>query len=618
MCGIIGVTSQSANVVPTVIRGLQRLEYRGYDSVGVAVVGPGQLLVRKGAGDLESVRRRLLLDELQGSTAIGHTRWATHGPPSDANAHPHTDCTGTIAVVHNGVIRNYSTLREELLRRGHRLRSETDTELVAHLIEENLRPGAQFVEALAAALARLEGTYALAIVYAAEPKRIYFAKMKSPLIVGVGQGTRAVASDIPALLEIGKTMIFLDDGEFGYIEPGEVHIYKLLPGGGFAELGKEEVAARTKTVEISPEAATKGGYPHFMIKEIYEQPVAVRETFEGNVEDPALARAALAVAEAGKLVVVAAGTSYHAGLVFSQVLARRAKTMAHVVISSEFPYVSDAVGRGDVVVAISQSGETFDTLEAVRAAKARGATVIGVTNVLGSALDRLADLRLYTRAGPEIGVAATKTFLSQVMLLELLAVRVGVEGGALDRDVANDVVSSLKAAPELVSSSIEAADPVASALTRALAAKKSMYIIGRGMGHAVSREGALKVKEISYLHAEAYPAGESKHGPIALVERDFPVFVTATSDAPEVAGNAIEMAARGARVYVVRPADLALEVGQQRGQVTVIDMPPSSGLVELEPFVLTPLYQLLAYRLAVHLGYNPDKPRNLAKTVTVE
>lgn len=614
MCGIIGAAASCSDVVPLIIKGLQRLEYRGYDSVGIAVVGGNGLAVRKGAGELEVVRRRLSLDEMSGLTGIGHTRWATHGPPNDVNAHPHTDCTGTIAIVHNGVIRNYASLREELLARGHRIRSDTDTELVAHLIEEGVKDGRDFVSALAQALSRVEGTYAFAIVNSREPDRVYFAKNRSPLLVGVGDKVKAVASDVPALLDITRDIIFLEDGEFGYVTPREVAIYRLTPSG-YERLSEEEVKSRIRHVDISPEAASKGGYPHFMIKEIYEQPQAVRDTYEGNVEDPALEKASSAILGANKVIVVAAGTSYHAGLVFSSLLARRAGVLAHTIISSELPYLVDSIDGGDLIIAVSQSGETYDTLEAVRKAKERGATVVGVTNVLGSALDRESQLKLYTRAGPEIGVAATKTFLSQVMLLELLSIRAGEASGRLRPSEAGELLRALREVPQLLANTLEASDPVATALSKGLSG--SAYILGRGLGAAIAREGALKVKEIAYIHAEAYPAGESKHGPIALVERGFPVFIVATSDAREIAGNAVEMAARGARVYVVKPADLGLEL-EGRESITRIDMPPSSGVLELEPFILTPLFQLLSYRIAVSRGYNPDKPRNLAKTVTVE
>ncbi|AMD30268.1 glutamine--fructose-6-phosphate transaminase (isomerizing) [Acidilobus sp. 7A] len=615
MCGIIGATSSCSDVVPLLIRGLQRLEYRGYDSVGVAVVSGGLVTVRKGAGELEVVRRRLAIDGMSGTTGIGHTRWATHGPPNDVNAHPHTDCTGTVAIVHNGVIRNYASLREELIAKGHRIRSETDTELVAHLIEEGLGEGRDFVEALARALMRVEGTYAFAILNSREPDRVYFAKNRSPLLVGVGDKVKVVASDLPAMLEAAKDVIFLEDGEFGYVTPTEVAIYRLTKDG-YAKLSDAEVASRVRRVNLTPEAASKGGYPHFMVKEIYEQPQAVRDTYEGNIDDPALAKVSSALAGASKVIVVAAGTSYHAGLVFSYLLARRAGLLPHAIISSEAPYLMNAVEEGDLVVAVSQSGETYDTLEAVRMAKDLGAIVVGVTNVLGSALDRISDLKLYTRAGPEIGVAATKTFLSQVMLLELLSIRAGVDSGRLKPSEAKELLDALREVPQLLTYTLEASDPVATALSKSVAGG-SMYVLGRGLGSAIAREGALKVKEIAYLHAEAYPAGESKHGPIALVERGFPVFIAATSDAREVAGNAVEMAARGARVYVVKPADLSLDL-EAKETITRIDMPPSSGTLELEPFILTPVFQLFAYRFAVGKGYNPDKPRNLAKTVTVE
>lgn len=615
MCGIIGATSSCSDVVPLLIRGLQRLEYRGYDSVGVAVVSGGLVTVRKGAGELEVVRRRLAIDGMSGTTGIGHTRWATHGPPNDVNAHPHTDCTGTVAIVHNGVIRNYASLREELIAKGHRIRSETDTELVAHLIEEGLGEGRDFVEALARALMRVEGTYAFAILNSREPDRVYFAKNRSPLLVGVGDKVKVVASDLPAMLEAAKDVIFLEDGEFGYVTPTEVAIYRLTKDG-YAKLSDAEVASRVRRVNLTPEAASKGGYPHFMVKEIYEQPQAVRDTYEGNIDDPALAKVSSALAGASKVIVVAAGTSYHAGLAFSYLLARRAGLLPHAIISSEAPYLMNAVEEGDLVVAVSQSGETYDTLEAVRMAKDLGAIIVGVTNVLGSALDRISDLKLYTRAGPEIGVAATKTFLSQVMLLELLSIRAGVDSGRLKPSEAKELLDALREVPQLLTYTLEASDPVATALSKSVAGG-SMYVLGRGLGSAIAREGALKVKEIAYLHAEAYPAGESKHGPIALVERDFPVFIAATSDAREVAGNAVEMAARGARVYVVKPADLSLDL-EAKETITRIDMPPSSGTLELEPFILTPVFQLFAYRFAVGKGYNPDKPRNLAKTVTVE
>ncbi len=611
MCGIIGVTLSKKNVAPIIVDGLRKLEYRGYDSVGLALATKRGLEIRKAKGTLDSFLKKVSVTRLQGSCGIGHTRWATHGPPIDRNAHPHTDCTGSIAVVHNGVIRNYTSLKEELVGRGHRIVSDTDTELIAHLLEEGLRDTGDMIEALARTLSRLHGSYALAMVYSGEPNRIYFAKMKSPLILALGDGANAVASDITAVLEVSRRIVPLNDGEFGWIEPDGFKVYRLTEAG-YEEIPQEEIISRSKTVEWSPEAASKAGYPHYMIKEIYEQPQAVMETFNGSVEDPTLWKAANLLAGARFVVAVAAGTSYNAGLVFAYHSYRLAGVPVVPLIASEFKQLKPVVGSDVVVVAISQSGETFDTLEAVREFKSMGAKVIGVTNIIGSALDRESDITLYTRAGPEIGVAATKTYLAQVTLLELLAGNMGLATGVLGESDLSRIKSVLARAPEVVNDAIRAAEPSVKDLTDL---RGSMYILGRGLGSHIAREAALKVKEIAYLHAEAYPAGESKHGPIALVEEGFPVFIVATSDSPEVAGNAIEMASRGGRVYVTKPADLTLELPRD---IDVVNLPPSSGETLLEPYILTPFYQLLAYYTAVKRGYDPDKPRNLAKTVTVE
>ncbi|MCE4621250.1 MAG: glutamine--fructose-6-phosphate transaminase (isomerizing) [Desulfurococcales archaeon] len=614
MCGIIGITSKKTNVVPEVIDGLKKLEYRGYDSVGLAVNSEGIILIRKGSGDIDSVSRRLNFDELVGPTAIGHTRWATHGPPTDTNAHPHTDCRREIALVHNGVIRNYASLKSYLITR-HRIVSDTDTELIAHVLEEELSDRGDFIEALAGALHRLEGSYALAILHSREPRRIYFARMHSPLIVGLGEGTNAVASDIPALLGITRKVILLEDGEFGYIEPDKLVLFRLTPKG-YERLPDTIVSSRVKSIEWTPEAASKAGYPHFMIKEIYEQPQALYETFNGLIEDPSLNMAADILLKSNRVIVVGAGTSYHAGLVFTYMLSVKAGLPAIPLIASEFKVYAPSIGKGDVVIAISQSGETYDTLAAIREFKSRGATILALTNVVGSALDREADHTLYIRAGPEIGVAATKTYTSQIMALELLSLRTAERNGRIDRDEAKRLEDKLGIASNITMDAIQASDPIARFLAKDFS-PRSMYILGRGLGAALAKEAALKIKEISYIHAEAYPAGESKHGPIALVESDFPVFIIATSDSPEVVGNAIEMAARGAKVRVLKPNDLSLEVPSDEN-IMVHEMPPSGGEVMLEPFILIPFFQLLSYYIAVTRGYNPDKPRNLAKTVTVE
>lgn len=612
MCGIIGVTSAKRdNVVDVLIEGLRRLEYRGYDSVGIAVISEDGIVTRKAAGTIDEFTRKVDLSGVKGRAGIGHTRWATHGPPTDYNAHPQQDCHGEIAVVHNGVIRNFASLRSELADK-HNIASETDTELIAHLIEEGLEEGLSFLQSLARALSRIEGTYALALLYAREPDRVYFAKMRSPLILGLGDRENAVASDITALLPLTRRILPLEDGELGYITPYEARIYRLSDSRPVEILGGE-VAGRVKTVEWTPESASKSGYPHFMIKEIHEQPQALYDTYNGSVEDPALDEAARLLAGAGKIIIVAAGTSYHAGLVFHYFLSRLAGLASYPLISSEFKVLEPTVDGDTLVVAISQSGETFDTLEAVAHYKAKGARILGITNVIGSALSREADMSLYTRAGPEIGVAATKTYLTQLLLLELLAIKTGAATGRLDEKDAEELSGLLGEAAIVAKDAIEVGDSEARELSRRLP-QRSMYILGRGLGAFLAKEAALKVKEIAYVHAEAYPAGESKHGPIALVEEGFPVFVIGTSDSPEVSGNAIEMRARGAWVRVVKPASLSLDIP---GDVDVQDSPPTSHIL-LEPFSIIPFFQLLAYHMAVARGYDPDKPRNLAKTVTVE
>ncbi len=618
MCGIIGLTKKTGDSVKDVLKGLAMLEYRGYDSVGIAVITDNRrLVVRKGAGDLANVRKRLGLDELRGRTAIGHTRWATHGPPTDSNAHPHTDCRDEIALVHNGVIRNYASLRD-YLEKEHRLLSETDTELIAHIIEDGLRHGKSLLESMVEALKKLEGSYALAILYKNEPKRIYFAKMKSPLILGMFDGGSAIASDIPALLDITRKFIMLNDGEFGYIEPDEVSIYRFGSEGSFYKIDAEALKNRIKLIEWSPELASKGGYPHFMIKEIYEQPQALSDTYNGLAEDPSLKKVAEVFTSSKRIIVVGAGTSYHAGLIFTYFMSKLTKKMAIPLISSEFKVLESAINDGDIVLAISQSGETFDTLEAVRTFKRKGAKIITLTNVVGSALDRESDMTLYIRAGPEIGVAATKTYTSQVLALELLVIEVGRGLGLLSKENYKRLSEILSRADSYIQESIEISDPLAKYIAKLMNNYKgSLYVLGRGLGHYIAKEAALKIKEISYLHAEAYPAGESKHGPIALVEKDFPVFIIATNDSPEIVGNAIEMAAREANVWILKPSDTELDIPDNE-RIRTIDLNSINKNDVLEPFIFIPFFQLLSYYISVAKGYNPDKPRNLAKTVTVE
>lgn len=611
MCGIIGVCSARAHVAPIVAKGLKRLEYRGYDSVGVAILHDGKLSIWRSPGDVDGFLSKYSIEKRQGLVGIGHTRWATHGPPNEINAHPHLDCSGEIAVVHNGVIRNFQVIRDVLLLRGHRIVSETDTELIAHLIEDELHFSNSMIEALYRTVSRLEGSYAIAVIYTREPGRIYFARQKSPLIVGVGDDISIVASDLPAMIEYTRRAVTLDDGEIGWIEAGKVKIFKVT-SAGLVELSDEEIRRRIMLIEWSPEEAERMGYPHYMIKEIVEQPIAVKSTFEGNVEDPVLRAAASLIAESVAPIVVGAGTSYHAGLALSYYLATIAKIKSLPIVASEHKAIEASVSREDLVVAISQSGETYDTLEAVRSFKREGAKVIGITNVVGSALSREADLVIYMRSGPEIGVAATKTFTSQLAIAALLAIYSSKERGILNAQEVSESVGELSRSPEVLKQSIELAQSVVGEAP--LRGVRSMYILGRGLGSIIAKEASLKIKEISYVHAESYPAGESKHGPIALVEPSFPVYFVATRDAPEIGGNVAEMLARGASVTIVKPENVEVQGG--RG-ARVINMPSASSLI-LEPYSLIPYFQILAYREAVARGYNPDKPRNLAKTVTVE
>ena len=616
MCGIVGVTAADSSVfqgktIGRVLRELLKmLEYRGYDSVGIAVISDGNIVVRKGRGKIDEVSDKLKFDEITGLTGIGHTRWATHGVPNDTNAHPHKDCEGSIALVHNGIIKNFSEIKKKLAGKGHVFKSDTDTEVIAHLLEDKLSDHNRktFLTALKEVLEELEGSYALAILYSRDGERIYFAKKLSPLIIGVGNRVNLVASDIPALLEYTSTIIPLKDGEYGWISPDKIVI----------KYGDELVdyKARIKTVDWSIENVSKAGYPHFMLKEIYEQPLALRETFYGLQSDPNLEYIVERLVESDKVYITGAGTSFHAGLVFKYFLSKIGGRASLPFISSEYMQVTEEVGENDVLIAISQSGETIDTLTAVRSFKITGGKVIAVSNVLESAIPRESDFAIYMRAGPEIGVAATKTYLTQVITLSYIAIQYGYKSGRLTSSEYRDLIEKLSYAPQLTESSIRYSEPFAKMYSKDLKYKKSMYILGRGLGSILALEAALKVKEIDYIHAEAYPAGESKHGPIALVEKGFPVFFLYTlNHRAELVGNMKEMHSRDGEIYVSTPDQEAIRDSIRDARV--IPVPIYDNEI-LEPYAHIPAYQLLSYYIAVEKGYDPDKPRNLAKTVTVE
>lgn len=609
MCGIVGaVFSLETSIGELLYRGLKRLEYRGYDSAGVAVVSGNILRVLKGKGKIDELAPRLGFRAVRGMVGIAHTRWATHGAPSDINAHPHVDCRGEIAVVHNGIIENYAELKRELAEKGHVFRSETDTEVFAHLVEEYLGETGDLYLAFKKAVSRLRGTYAILVLSARDPGRIFFAKKDSPLVVGLGEGFNAVASDIPALLDYTRRVLVLRDHWVGYISSNRVHVENLLTGE------KVDYSPCVRYIDWTLESAEKSGYAHFMEKEIYEQPVAIAQTFHGLVSDESMEKAVDALLGADNIYITGAGTSYHASEFFALAYMKLLGEPVTPFIASEYQVYAKAAKRGDVLIVVSQSGETMDSLRAMRAFKERSVKTVALSNVVDSAIPRESDIAIYTRAGPEIGVAATKTFTTQTLALGLLAVKAAFKAGLMDHEDYRQVLREAEKAGELAGRILADHGEKIRELARDLSRNaRSMYFLSRGIGVPIAREGALKVKEVSYIHAEAYPAGESKHGPIALIEEGFPVLfiIPPDRDVEEViGGNVEEMAARGARTICFTYQGAAH--GPCRD---VFEIPRGHWL--LTPILYTPLIQLLAYRAAVERGLDPDKPRNLAKTVTV-
>lgn len=609
MCGIVGYVGPK-QAVPILIGGLRALEYRGYDSAGIAVSYNGTVDVRKRQGRIDGLEELLSQRPLRGTAGIGHTRWATHGRPSDENAHPHTDCTGAFVVVHNGIIENYAELRDELAARGHRFASETDTEVVAHLLEE-LYDG-DLVRTVRRAAQRLQGAYALAVLTRREPGKIVAVKQASPLIVGLGEGENFLASDIPALLPHTRRVIPLDEGEMAVLTRDGVQLLRL---------DGTPVEREPMFVQWDPGQAERGGYPHFMLKEIHEQPRAVRDTLSGRVRpsgegvildtvrfDPQWIRQLRAV------YLVACGTAYHAGLIGGRLIERLAGIPAWTEIASEFRYREPLVDERTLFVAISQSGETADTLAAMREAKRRGARVLAITNVVGSSVAREADDVVYTWAGPEIAVASTKAYTTQIVALTLLAVHLAELTGFTGPLGRKNLLESLRQLPEAVEAVLQVEEDI-KAIGDAAGGWRDAFFIGRGLDYFAALEGQLKLKEISYIHAEAYPAGELKHGTLALIEQGTPVIALATQPAlrEKMISNIEEVRARGATVYAVVRRDLG---GFERYAWQTVKLPVVHPL--LMPVVAAVPLQLLAYYAAVARGTDVDKPRNLAKSVTVE
>ena len=611
MCGIVGFVGEG-DAIPMLLGGLKRLEYRGYDSAGLACVSKGKLELRRAVGKLGNLEKMVAEEPIVTSLGVGHTRWATHGRPNEANAHPHTDESGRLAIVHNGIVENYLSLRAELQAAGVKFKSETDSEVLAHLVRRELNKGGSLADAVRAALRLVEGSYALVVVDADKPDTLVGARLGSPMVLGLGQGRNYLASDVPALLEHTRDVVYLDDGEVAELS-GKA--WKVTDLAGKA---KEKKPSR---VTWDPIQAEKAGYRHFMLKEIFEQPRVIEDTLRGRIAKAAgdvildeVQISAEQVQGLKKVVLLACGTSWHAALVGKFLIEDLARISVEVDIASEYRYRDPLIGPGDLVVGISQSGETADTLAAMRLAKQKGATVLAICNVVGATMTRDAHGTLYTHAGPEIGVASTKAFTAQLAALSLLAVFLGRRKGSLAEASARDFLTRLREIPRLMEQVLKS-DAAVTAVAQAYAQSADFLYLGRGINYPIALEGALKLKEISYIHAEGYPAGEMKHGPIALIDEDLPVVAIATHSKvlDKTISNIEEARARGGNIVaVMTEGDQSLT-----GKVTHALFVPKTD-ERLSPLLNTLPLQLLAYHVAVKRGCDVDQPRNLAKSVTVE
>jgi glucosamine--fructose-6-phosphate aminotransferase (isomerizing) len=622
MCGIVGYVGPKP-LLPVLMGGLRRLEYRGYDSAGIAVVKDGAIQIRRSAGKLSRLDDVLAKDPINGRFGIGHTRWATHGRPTEENAHPHTDCHRRIVVVHNGIIENYLELKHALIAEGHTFVTETDTEVVAHLVEKESR-GDGLAAAVRRALAKLRGLFALVLISADDPDTIVAVRNGPPVVVGLGDGECFVASDTPAILEHTRDMVFLDDGEIAVVTK---------QGVAFSDFDGKPITKTPRHITWDPVMAEKAGYTHFMLKEIHEQPWAVRETVLGRtslesgrvfLEEMQLDPKTLAGIE--RVLILACGTSWHSGLVGKFLIEELARVPVDVDYGSEYRYRQPLVDNRTLAIAITQSGETADTLGAMREAKRHGARTLAICNVVGSMATREADGTIYTHAGPEIGVASTKAFTAQLVALVLFAIHLGQVRGTLDAAEALRLIGELDRLPRGLEGTLEL-NAAIEALARRVHRHEGFLFLGRGINYPIALEGALKLKEISYIHAEGYPAGEMKHGPIALIDEDLPVVALAPGDRvfEKMVSNLQEAKARGARVIVVtnesqvpalsRMLDVAPDAsGASRD--TILAVPDADP--RLLPILLVVPLQLLAYHIAVQRGCDVDQPRNLAKSVTVE
>ncbi len=614
MCGIVAYIGKK-QAYPIILKGLKRLEYRGYDSAGIALLNGNQINLYKRQGKVANLEEFAANKDLNGTSGIGHTRWATHGAPNDVNAHPHYSTDGNLALIHNGIIENYDTLRKELILHGYVFKSETDTEVLVHLIDDiQKNEHVSIAEAVRLALLNVVGAYAIVVISKENPNQLIAARKSSPLVVGIGgEGDFYLASDATPIVEYTKRVVYLEDEEIAIVD--------LNDGLKIFNINNQEKTPYIQQLELQLEALEKGGYEHFMLKEIHEQPRSIRDCFRGrmNAEEGWVSLGGIKEYEqkminAQRIVMVACGTSWHACLVGEYLFEDLARINVEVEYASEFRYRNPIINENDIVIAVSQSGETADTMAALELAKSKGATILGICNVVGSSISRITDAGSYTHAGPEIGVASTKAFTAQVTVLTLMALSLAHKKGTISETKFHTMLAELEAIPEKVKMVLEKNDLIEKIALEYKDATNALYL-GRGSSFPVALEGALKLKEISYIHAEGYPAAEMKHGPIALIDEEMPVFVIATKGTSyeKVVSNIQEVKARkGKIIAIVTDGDETVkEIADH-----IIEIPDTDE--HLVPILATVPFQLLSYHIAVMRGCNVDQPRNLAKSVTVE
>lgn len=614
MCGIVGYIGDK-KAYPILVKGLRRLEYRGYDSAGVAMLeNPERINVYKRQGKVQDLVDFVDDKSTDGSIGIGHTRWATHGLPNDVNAHPHSSGNGRIVLVHNGIIENYDVIKKELCKRGHEFKSETDTEVLVHLIEDiQEKSNVSLEEAVRIALNEVHGAYAIVVLSMDEPNKLIAAKKSSPLVIGMGEDEYYLASDATPIIEYTKNVVYLEDEQIAIVDRNN--------GLRIINIANKEISPYVQELEMQLEELEKGGYEHFMLKEIYEQPRAIHDSFRGrlNAKEGWISLGGIKdyeeqIANANRIIIIACGTSWHAGLVGEYYFEGLARIPVEVEYASEFRYRNPIIRPNDVVIAISQSGETADTLAALKMAKEQGATLLGIVNVVGSSISRVTDAGSYTHAGPEIGVASTKAFTTQVTLLAMMAMLIAKRRGTISDGKFQRLLDEMEALPEKIDKLLESDSYIRSIAEIYKDAQNALYL-GRGSSFPIALEGALKLKEISYIHAEGYPAAEMKHGPIALIDENMPVFVIATKgeNYEKVVSNIQEVKARkGKLIVIVTKGDTAVkELADHH-----IEIPDTDEY--LVPILATIPFQLISYHIAVMRGCNVDQPRNLAKSVTVE